>query len=316
VYPDILELAKHTYDGHDFISVLFHTWLKRPSTSWMCGVRYSSSSVKGNSSSKEAPAEGIIAFMMLDLLDDTSTGWLEALRVHPSHRKQGLARKISEVVKWQAQQTARCKRIRYTTTTKNVASLRIATGLGMHEANRWLFIAEPVPLEGSDFTTSLTGRAAACSETKCLLDSIVPCSDESVAATLQFLLPSAPVLLHDWVARNNTASTVAALLAQGAKFYTSKVDGSMSWCSSRAVFSGDTLHLVGVAAGSAQSVAGHMAFHLALAQTHERESMWVFAPAKVQDQLGVWGLSGISGVRNVAQASPICVMVEAEFLPK
>ena len=326
-HKDVTELAKHTYDGHDFISVLFPVWLARP-VSWMCGIRYSLAQVlpsegqttQATQAAEKPRAEGVIAFMLLDMLDTGSTGWLEALRVHPDHRNQGLARKISALVNWQARQRAGCERIRYTTTTRNTASLKIASGLGMQEAQRWLFIAESLTDASSSFLTSLQRRAqrraeeSESDEDQALLQDIIkPCTSVEAAERLASVAKQHPVLLHDWVARNNTADTIRELQELDARFFYSTQDGSVSWCTSRAVYSGDMLHLVGLAAPNAASTAAHIAKHNELAQQEARHSLWVFASATHQEQLKAWGLCGIGGVSKVPQASPICVMVQADF---
>ena len=321
-HEDIKELAKHTYDGHDFISVLFPVWLARPGQSWMCGIRYTPHptcedfAAETSVGQPRRPASGIVAFMLLDMLDNGSTGWLEALRVHPDHRKQGLARKISALVNWQAKQRAGCKRIRYTTTTRNKASLKIAAGLGMKEVQRWLFIAEPMGDNTSGFLKALEARSLSPSADQSLLEkSITLCTPAEATEHLAAAAERHPVLLHDWVARNNTQHTVSELQEQKARFFYSIQDGSVSWCSSRAVYSGDMLHLVGLAAPSAASTAAHIALHTRLAQQEQRESLWVFASYAYQQQLTDWGLCGIGGVKNVPQASPVCVMVQADFGP-
>ncbi len=319
VHADINELAKFTYDGHDFISVLFPVWLKKPDTCWMCGIRYTpDTALSDETIEQEQPskATGIVAFMLLDMLDGGATGWLEALRVHPDHRKQGLARKISSLVNWQAKSKRGCSRVRYTTTTRNQASLKIAHGLGMVETQRWLFIAEPLADTTTDFVQALHALAASTAPDQATLNSSIrSCSTTEAASALAGLQEMHPVLLHDWVARNNTPDTVSQLEALGARFFVSDKDGSVSWCSSRAVYSGDLLHLVGLVAPTATSTAAHMAVHCRLAQQEQRSSLWVFASAAYQQELADLGLSGISGVKNVPQASPICVMVEASFEP-
>ena len=303
VFDDIQELAKHTYGGHDFITVMFHKWLAAPTT-WLCGVRYES----GDSQAEGARQAGIVAFMIVDLLDDGHTGWLEALRVHPTHRKQGLGRWISSLAAWVAEGVPGCKRIRYTTTTHNGASLSIAKGLGMQQSAQWVFTAEKLSPDSS-FVAAVTERGSAAASHIGPLTSVEP---SGVPEALAGVTASASVVIHDWVARDNTPHTAEEWLQAGLKFFAGS-DGSLSWCSSRPVYSGDTLHLCGVVAPSPQSTVAHFAHHLALAQAANAESLWCFSPVDHNAELESWGCSGISGVGDVPQASPVCVMVQREF---
>lgn len=111
---DILEIAKHTWDGHDYVPYFFDTWLK-DKNSHPVGIE-----IDGH----------IIAIANLRIIDNGQTGWMEALRVHPTHRGKGLADALTKYVV-QTAQSIPVKRIRYTTAVGNTASLHLADTVGM-----------------------------------------------------------------------------------------------------------------------------------------------------------------------------------------
>ncbi|MDH4214239.1 MAG: GNAT family N-acetyltransferase [Candidatus Thorarchaeota archaeon] len=111
---DILEIARHTWEGHDYIPYYFDTWLK-DKNSYPVGVEYDGH---------------IIALANLRVIDDGKTGWMEALRVHPNHRGKGLATSLTQYVV-QLAKSIPVKCIRYTTSVGNETSLHLAEVVGM-----------------------------------------------------------------------------------------------------------------------------------------------------------------------------------------
>jgi len=111
---DILEIARHTWEGHDYIPYFFDKWLK-DKDSHPLGVEYDGH---------------IIALANLRVIDDGRTGWMEALRVHPDHRGKGLATTLTRHVV-QLAQSIPVKCIRYTTSVGNETSLHLAEVVGM-----------------------------------------------------------------------------------------------------------------------------------------------------------------------------------------
>lgn len=111
---DVLEIAKHTWDGHDYVPYFFDTWLK-DENSHPLGIE-----IDGH----------IIALANLRVIDNGQTGWMEALRVHPEHRGKGLAATLTQYVVHVAQNIP-VKRIRYTTAVGNMTSLHLGDTVGM-----------------------------------------------------------------------------------------------------------------------------------------------------------------------------------------
>jgi N-acetylglutamate synthase-like GNAT family acetyltransferase len=111
---DILEIAKHTWDGHDYLPYSFDAWLKDK-----------------NSHTAAIEQKGhVIALANLRVIENGRTGWMEGLRVHPDHRGKGFANTLTNHVV----QTAidlRLERIRYTSATVNVESLHLGEKVGM-----------------------------------------------------------------------------------------------------------------------------------------------------------------------------------------
>eukprot|EP00040_Diaphanoeca_grandis_P039550 m.259394 g.259394 ORF g.259394 m.259394 type:complete len:368 (+) comp37976_c0_seq1:116-1219(+) len=114
---DITEMARHTYGGHDWIMLEFDNWLESK-TSFPFGIEI----------------EGTLKVLeVLRVIDDGETAWLDALRVHPSQRGKGLARRMQQfLVKNALENNPQLKRIRYTTLIHNKASLRLAESVGLN----------------------------------------------------------------------------------------------------------------------------------------------------------------------------------------
>lgn len=111
---DIEEIARHTWDGYDYLPYVIDSWLKDRAC-YTVGI-----DVGGH----------IVAMANLHTIDSGRTGWMEALRVHPKHRGTGLAHLLTEELVREA--TARgLSRIRYTTDYTNAASIKLAQSVGM-----------------------------------------------------------------------------------------------------------------------------------------------------------------------------------------
>lgn len=106
---DILEISRHVWEGHDYLPSTAKEWLHDPNCNF-CGVEVDNH---------------IVAVGNLRLLEDGHTGWLEGLRVHPDHRGKGFANDITTFFVQKAADL-RLRRLRYTTSTENAASLKLA----------------------------------------------------------------------------------------------------------------------------------------------------------------------------------------------
>jgi len=111
---DILEIAKHTWEGHDYLPYFFDAWLK-----------------DSNSHTSVVEKDGhVVALANLRVIEDGRTGWMEGLRVHPDYRGQGLASVLTHHVVKLAQKIP-VERIRYTTAAGNDTSLHLGETVGM-----------------------------------------------------------------------------------------------------------------------------------------------------------------------------------------
>ncbi|MHA2379230.1 MAG: GNAT family N-acetyltransferase [Candidatus Thorarchaeota archaeon] len=111
---DILEIAMHTWEGHDYLPYSFEAWLKDK-----------------NSHTAAITQEGhVIALANLRVIENGKTGWMEGLRVHQDYRGKGVAKTLTNHVV-QTAINLQLKRIRYTTATVNVESLHLGESVGM-----------------------------------------------------------------------------------------------------------------------------------------------------------------------------------------
>ncbi len=111
---DILEMARRTWGGHDYMPSQLDSWLKSRKCR-LVGIE-----VK----------EHLVGMANLHLIDSGKTGWMEGLRVHPKYRKKGLARVLTQALVNEGIK-AGVDRLRYTTDATNSASISLAHGIGM-----------------------------------------------------------------------------------------------------------------------------------------------------------------------------------------
>ena len=111
---DILEIAKHTWDGHDYLPYFFDAWIN-----------------DRDSHTAAIEKDGhVIALANLRVIENGLTGWMEGLRVHPDYRKQGLASILTHHIVRLAKEIP-VERIRYTTAVDNETSLHLGEEVGM-----------------------------------------------------------------------------------------------------------------------------------------------------------------------------------------
>jgi len=114
--PDILEISKSVWGGHDYLPRQINDWLKDTNCHTF-GIE-----VDGK----------LIAIANLRVIDDGKTAWFEGLRVHPEHRGQGYANSLTDhLVK--VSHDLGVERIRYTTASDNVESLALANRIGLEK---------------------------------------------------------------------------------------------------------------------------------------------------------------------------------------
>eukprot|EP00466_Bigelowiella_natans_P010640 jgi/Bigna1/134473/aug1.25_g9181 len=146
-YRDILELARHTYNGEDYIHEAFDKWTDSSGKNYFVGI--------------EGEHGEIVACENLAALDQGKTAWMEGLRVHPDYRGKGLASQLEGHLVRYAEGTGkgvehggsggvskdslpsvrspRFQRIRLTTTMRNVASCYLAEKFGLKPVNSWAY---------------------------------------------------------------------------------------------------------------------------------------------------------------------------------
>lgn len=132
---DIIEISRHIWEGHDYLSSVVDQWLQDPNCHFY-GIE----------------ADGrIMAVGNLRLVEDGRTGWMEGLRVHPEYRGQGHANELTQYLV----RKAGCigvQRLRYTTSNRNEASLKLAKMAGFSKvlemAVFWHLKPKPLPQFG------------------------------------------------------------------------------------------------------------------------------------------------------------------------
>ena len=112
---DILEMARRTWGGHDYMPAQLDGWM-RSRKCRLVGIE-----VKDH----------LVGMANLHLIDLGKTGWMEGLRVHPKYRKKGLARVLTQALVNEGIE-AGVERLRYTTDSSNSASISLAHGIGMN----------------------------------------------------------------------------------------------------------------------------------------------------------------------------------------
>ena len=110
---DVLEISRYTWDGHDYLGTVFDEWVNDPKCDFV-GVE-----VEGR----------VVAVGNLRLIEGGRTGWLEGLRVHPNFRQRGYANEITAYLVAEGERLG-VGRLRYTTSDRNVESLKIAAKAG------------------------------------------------------------------------------------------------------------------------------------------------------------------------------------------
>ncbi|MGY5873667.1 MAG: GNAT family N-acetyltransferase [Candidatus Thorarchaeota archaeon] len=118
--PDIIEISKTTWNGHDHLPNIITEWLDNP----LCHPY-----VLDN--------EGVVIGVgNVRVIDEGMTGWLEGLRIHEDVRQKGLAKKLTDHLFNVARQI-RVQRIRLVTSGDNVAPQRLAQSIGLDPVYTW-----------------------------------------------------------------------------------------------------------------------------------------------------------------------------------
>ncbi len=129
---DILEISRHIWKGHDYLSSVVDEWLQDPNCNFY-GVE----------------ADGrVVAVGSLRIVENGQTGWMEGLRVHPEYRGKGFANEITRYLVRKAE-CLNVQRLRYATSDRNAASLKLARMAGFKRVLKmavfWHLSPKPIP---------------------------------------------------------------------------------------------------------------------------------------------------------------------------
>lgn len=119
--PHVEEIARLTWEGHDYLPLVFDSWLE-----------------DGHFYVVEEDGK-VVATAKLTLLP-CGVGWMEGLRVHPSYRGRGLAKRLHEfLISLGREMSARgeLKSLMYATYVKNEASIHLGESTGFRVVKRF-----------------------------------------------------------------------------------------------------------------------------------------------------------------------------------
>jgi len=118
--PDVLEISKTTWDGHDHLPKMIDKWFSE-SEQHPFGIEMESH---------------IVSIGNLHIIDEGKTGWMEGLRVLEKFRKQGLAKIMTDHLVKVAQER-NIPRIRFVTASVSEAPIKLAQSIDMKEITRF-----------------------------------------------------------------------------------------------------------------------------------------------------------------------------------
>jgi ribosomal protein S18 acetylase RimI-like enzyme len=190
---DILEIAKHTWDGHDYLPYFFDAWINDK-----------------NSHTAAIEKDGhVVALANLRVIENGRTGWMEGLRVHPDYRGQGFASILTHHVVKSAKEIP-VERIRYTTAVGNETSLHLGDEVGM---KRKFDLA----VHWQDRMDEVTWGSSVQSIKAASIDELYPHLIEAG------LLPH-NVVVYDWKALDISRETLEKISAL-TRFWVQSIDG-------------------------------------------------------------------------------------------
>ena len=175
---DVMEISRHIWEGHDYLLSVVDQWLQDPNCHFY-GVEVGSH---------------VVAVGNLRLVEDGRTGWLEGLRVHPEHRGKGLANEITRHLVKRAEHLG-VQRLRYTTSNRNAASLKLAKMAGFSKilsmAVSWHLKPKRIPMFGDYPPIQKRSPKRAC----------------NLLETTPRIVPHG-ILTYDWKALDNTCQNL------------------------------------------------------------------------------------------------------------
>ncbi|TET08584.1 MAG: GNAT family N-acetyltransferase [Candidatus Thorarchaeota archaeon] len=112
--PELLEIAKTTWEGHDHLPGMLKHWMSN-----------------SNCNPFVMELDGkVVSVANLKVIDQGKTGWMEGLRVHPDFREQGLAALMTNHIVDVAS-AMKLPKIRLVTATENLAPRKLAESVDM-----------------------------------------------------------------------------------------------------------------------------------------------------------------------------------------
>jgi len=114
--PDIIEISKTTWGGHDHLPHIIGEWLIDPLCHPFVFER-----------NKRA-----IGVANIRIIDDGKTAWLEGLRVHADARQKGLGEKMSHHLV-EVASGLNVERLRLVTSGDNIAPIKLAASMGLRQ---------------------------------------------------------------------------------------------------------------------------------------------------------------------------------------
>lgn len=118
--PDIVEISKTTWEGHDHLPLIIGSWLKNPLCHPFVFIQ----------------DDHAIGVANVQVIDEGTTAWMEGLRVHELARKRGLGEKMTRHLV-DISKTLGVKRIRLVTSGDNIAPIKLASQIGMKQVAKY-----------------------------------------------------------------------------------------------------------------------------------------------------------------------------------
>ncbi len=112
--PDIIEISKTTWDGHDHLPNIIGEWLNNPQCHpYVLDL-----------------GKEVIGVANVRIIDEGKTAWLEGLRINEKVRQKGLAKRLTDHLRDISNQL-KVERIRLVTSGDNIAPMRLAESIGL-----------------------------------------------------------------------------------------------------------------------------------------------------------------------------------------
>lgn len=167
---DLTEISRHVWEGHDYLPLVAEEWLKDKNCHFY-GV---------------VADDHVVAVGNLHLLENGRTGWMEGLRVHPDYRGKGYANEITRYLVRKGEDLG-VRRLRYTTSDENTASLKLAKMAGFSR------LLEMAVLWSTNLKTALPVRDSYP------IEKTTPVRTYKLLRTNPSIVPHG-ILIYDWKA--------------------------------------------------------------------------------------------------------------------